>query len=261
MTKDAENIKAITNAFLVLDVLAELGNVGVSEIARHTSIAKTTVFRIIKTLENLGAVVQVTGDIYSLGYVLVKYQPQAVNQEYLIRVASPFMKEFALETGESINLAILNQNQVYIIHTQVGERYLLQSTLLPTVDLYCSSMGKIFLGAMSEEELRHYFAQERVAYTLNTITSAETFLKENEVIKETQIAYDKEEFEYGLSCFSTGIYQAKQLIAAIGCSGPTSRLQVKGQAYLEECLLKTASLINQALNQPMVSETQKKSQR
>lgn len=46
---------------------------------------------------------------------------------------------------------------------------------------------------------------------------------------------------------ATGLYQNGQLIAALGCSGPTTRLGFKGLAQLEENLKKTAETINQLL--------------
>ena len=46
---------------------------------------------------------------------------------------------------------------------------------------------------------------------------------------------------------ATGLYQNGQLIAALGCFGPTTRLGFKGLAQLEENLKKTAETINQLL--------------
>lgn len=46
---------------------------------------------------------------------------------------------------------------------------------------------------------------------------------------------------------ATGIYQNSELIAALGCSGPTTRLSFKGIAQLENELKKSAKIINQLL--------------
>lgn len=50
MNKENSLIKSIDNAFTLLDLFSEQGALGISEIAKLSGLAKTTVFRILKTL-------------------------------------------------------------------------------------------------------------------------------------------------------------------------------------------------------------------
>ncbi|EME3213506.1 IclR family transcriptional regulator, partial [Enterococcus faecalis] len=225
----------------------EQGALGISEIAKLSGLAKTTVFRILKTLEYHGIVMQIEDDIYTLSYKILKYQPEPLNEQQLIKIAKPCMQNFSQKTGETINLSILHRDETYIIHSESGESYMLQSSLAPVTDLYCSSIGKIFLSEMSTTELERYYQKPLLKRTINTIINYSDFYEEQQKIKEKQISFDHEEYEYGLTCMATGIYQNSELIAALGCSGPTTRLSFKGIAQLENELKKSAKIINQLL--------------
>ena len=83
--------------------------------------------------------------------------------------------------------------------------------------------------------------------TINTIIDYSNFCEEQKKIKETQVAFDHEEYEYGLTCMATGLYQNGELVAALGCSGPTTRLGFKGLSQLEDELKKSGEIINQLL--------------
>ncbi|WP_159720720.1 IclR family transcriptional regulator [Streptococcus halichoeri] len=242
------HIKTLDNAVLILDSLADDRPLGVSEIARQTKLSKTTVFRLLKALEMHHFVIQIDQNIYTLGYGMLRYKPIDVHNQALIKLAKPHMQTFTQMTGETINLAIHHDKQVYFIHTEAGETYLLQFSLAPTAKLYCSSMGKIFLSHMTDAEIQDYFKKDLKARTLNTITDYAHYQIDKKAILTTGIAYDQEEYEYGLTCLATGLYQNKQLIAAIGCSGPTSRLKIKGYDFLEKQLKETAQRINDLLN-------------
>lgn len=248
MKESNDNIKVIENTFLILDLLFENKKMGIRELAKTSELAKTTVFRIIKTLESLNVIEQDIDEQYYLGLKLSKFGIHINSSLDLVQFAAPFMKELAAETGESINLGILHEQQALIIHTEIGESYTLQSMLQPISPLYCSGMGKIFLSSMTAEERKTYYQQNLVQRTVNSLVSLEQFEPEIGKILQQKIAFDHEEYEYGLSCVATPIYNNHQeIIAALSLSGPTSRLAFKGQDYLEEKLKYCANRISHIL--------------
>ena len=99
------------------------------------------------------------------------------------------------------------------------------------------------MASMPEEDVMKYFSGNLTKRTINTITDYNQFLKEKQTILNTDIAYDHEEYEYGLTCVATSIKVKDEIIAAISVSGPTTRLKVKGFENLEKELLLTAKSI------------------
>ena len=115
--------------------------------------------------------------------------------------------------------------------------------------MYCSSIGKVFLANMNNKELEDYFSNEDFNLrTVNTITSMEKFLDEKDTILGKNIAYDNEEYEYGLTCISAPIYNFnKEIVACISISGPTSRLKFKGLEKIENKLLNITNKISSSV--------------
>lgn len=236
-----DNIKLIENVFTLLELLFIHEKMGIREIANVSGLAKSSVFRIIKTLVALKVVEQDSDELYRLGLTLSKYGNKINHSMDIVLSAKPVMKALAKETGESINLGILHEQQVLVLHTEMGEAYTLQPMLLPISPLYCSAMGKIFLSQMPPPEREGYFSQPLLQRTVNTITDLVTFTPEMQTIRQNHVAFDHEEYEYGLTCMAVPIYDRKKhVIAAISLSGPTTRLSFKGWQHLEQALKKHA---------------------
>lgn len=240
-------IQAIVNAVKILDLINEKNEIGVREIAKILDIPKSTVFRIIKTLESQNLLVSTHEDEYAIGYKMLNYRAGINKEKNLITYATDSLKNFCKNTNETINLAIRNRDKTFIIYSEEGEYYSLQSNMLPESDLYCSSTGKIFMASMPEEDVMKYFSGILTKRTINTITNYNQFLKEKQTILNTDIAYDHEEYEYGLTCVATSIKVKDEIIAAISVSGPTTRLKVKGFENLEKELLLTAKSIEEKI--------------
>ena len=244
----SENIKSIENAFEIIDLLYETGSMGVSELSTELKLPKTTTHRVLKTLRNLNIVDQDKQDIYSLGYSMYKYSQGIKQDQALINTAMPAMDTFSSQTGETINLGVLVGDEVVVIHSSTGEFYNLQPTLSQSSPLYCSGMGKVYLSEFNDDELSAYYDQGLVKRTVNSIIQKEDYEKEKEHFLRTRLSYDNEEYEYGLSCISTAVFDpTNKLIAALSVSGPTSRLKHKGIDNLEKKLLETSIAITESM--------------
>lgn len=243
MNKKDEPIKSIVNAFKVLDLISENTLMGISDLSRKLMMPKTTIFRIIKSLEEAGILIQSKNDLYTLSYKILRYK-YGLDEDYnLIKHSKSALCKMAENFGETVNLAVHRAEKTVVIYSQEGEDYTLNPKVAPDSELYCSATGKIFLSMMNEKKLKNYYKLSHNKRTINTIVSYEEFLKEKEKIIKKKISYDDEEFEYGLSCIATPIIVKGDLIAALGISGPTTRLKHKSYAVLEKALLETAKEI------------------
>lgn len=238
--RDSSYITMVDRAFNILDyIYASEHNVGVSEISRELNLPKANTFRILKTLEKWNVVEKCDNEKFSLGKRLIKYGDKARCSIDLVNMCTPYMKSLANNIGETVNLGIKHENSILIIHTEEGEASILVSRLIPISPMYCSSIGKIFLANTTDTEIKTYFENETlISRTINTITSESQFLLERENILKSNIAYDNEEYEYGLMCLSAPIYNNNnEFIAGLSISGPKSRLEFKGLEKIEKILI------------------------
>ena len=248
LEKDSNLITMVDRALSIVDYIYEKENyIGVSEVSRELDIPKANAFRIIKTLEKWDVLERNSDEKFTLGKRLIKYGKKAKDSVDIVKISTPFMKDLANEIGETVNLGIrYENNKILIVHSEEGESSILVSRLIPISPMYCSSIGKIFLANMSDSELEEYFNSKKFDHrTVNTITNLEQFLSDRATIIEKNIAYDNEEYEYGLTCLSAPIYNLnKDIVACISISGPTSRLKFKGLEEIENKLLDTTRKIS-----------------
>lgn len=241
--------KTIANTFNIIDVIANANaKIGVSELSRKAHLPKTTVFRLLDSLEQLKIVNKNDDQEYNLGSFFYKFVAQAKNKNDLVQIALPFMKEFAKKTGETINLGILYNSEVVYLKSITGKYFSLQVKLIPVAPLYCSSIGKLFLSTFSTDKLSAYLKNvDLKKMTVNTITEIRSLKKELNQIKQQHFSYDREESEYGLSCIALPIIRKKRIVAAISVSGPTARMKVYGFKKIKTSLKLTAEKINMSM--------------
>lgn len=243
--KEPSFITILGRAFTIMEELLKSDKpLGVSELARLTGIPKANTFRIMKTLEELKAV-SPKEDGYILGSKMIELGAGAKHNDEFMLVAKPYLQKLSKTCEETVNLGIMFQDYVLFIHTELAEQRSLVASLPPVTPLYCCSVGKIFLAYQTNKELEHYFkVHHPIKRTINTRTTKEALLQESEKIRRDGIAYDHEEYDYGLSCIAAPIFLGENLAAGISLSGPTSRLQYKGYAFLEKELKATAEALS-----------------
>ena len=242
--KEPSFITILGRAFTIMEELLKSDKpLGVSELARLTGIPKANTFR-MKTLEELKAV-SPKEDGYILGSKMIELGAGAKHNDEFMLVAKPYLQKLSKTCEETVNLGIMFQDYVLFIHTELAEQRSLVASLPPVTPLYCCSVGKIFLAYQTNRELEHYFkVHHPIKRTINTRTTKEALLQESEKIRRDGIAHDHEEYDYGLSCIAAPIFLGENLAAGISLSGPTSRLQYKGYAFLEKELKATAEALS-----------------
>lgn len=240
-------INNIVDAFSILDLINQEQEIGISSISSQLDLPKSTTFRILKSLEEVQVVKQLENSNYTLDYHILKYSKGMVKNDHIATIAEDYMKEFVAKTGETINLGMQLKQDLVILGRIHGEFYQLQTAIRPVGDLYCSGMGKLFLSQWTDEELKDYF-QNLPKRTINTITTFEEFKVEQEKILKRNMSCDKEEFEYGLSCYAVPIHdKLGNIVYAVSISGPNSRLEYKGLDFLLESLQECANKIQDAI--------------
>lgn len=256
MKEDYSYITMIERGHMILKKLFETDkSLGVSEISQKLDLPKATTYRILQTLLKDGFVRKNNEDKYRLGEIFIKYGEKVKDEIDVHSVSKPFIKELALETKEAVNLAVDYEEQALILERAEGERTSLVARLIATTPYHCSSSGKIMLSKKSDSYIKKYFQKNLEKRTINTITEYEEFLKEKQEIDKYEYAVDNEEYEYGLYCIASPIYdENKNMIGAVSLSGPKSRMEYKGIEKLRDKLIKQTARINDEIKKIGIKE-------
>lgn len=199
---DKDHIQSIEKCFTLLSCIStETPFLSLDELTRKSGYSKTTCFRFLKTMRDLGLVDQDPNNkAYQLGPRLISLGLTALKGMNLRRAALPVMLRLRKETQETVNLAILSDTEVIFIERIMSD-YLVNTNINigDRLPVYCASLGKAilaFLDAGHQEEIitRLNFK----AKTERTIVTQSSLRKELSEIKSRGYALNDEELEKGL---------------------------------------------------------------
>ncbi len=243
-------LSSVKKALELLDhFTVERPELGLAEISREVDAHKSSVFRVLTTLEAAGFLEKdpLSGK-YRLGLKILDLAGRVWGCHDIRQIAAPFMEELARQTEEVIHLAVLDgadivylekkgQGQILTVATRVGGRN----------PAYASSMGKILLADLSESELKGILGQGKLKkLTPNTIDEIPKLIKELASIRKQGFALDNEETFPGIRCVGAPIRDARgRVIAAVSATVPAQRMDDKRIRELWRLVTNTARMISE----------------
>src|ERR1700749_2070998 len=119
--RPAALIQSVDRAISVLELLAQHGQAGITEIADELGVHKSTVSRLISVLENRGRVEQLgERGKYALGFGLARLAAAGTRRLDLTTLSQPVCEDLARRLGETVNVAVLHDRAA--IHIRQGFR-------------------------------------------------------------------------------------------------------------------------------------------
>jgi DNA-binding IclR family transcriptional regulator len=217
----------LERAFALLEVIGADGtSVGLAELARRSGLAKATAYRLANQLIELHVLERV-GEEYQLGLKLFELGSSVARQRELREAALPFMEDLYEATHETIHLGVLDDAEVLYIEKIAGRRGCTVPTTLGTrKPLYCTSLGKAILAYSTPQLVQAVIQNGLPRRTSYTITDPRRLELELTHAVETGVAYDREEYELGITCVGSPLLNpAGRAWAAISVTGPTTRFR------------------------------------
>ncbi|MBP6997075.1 MAG: IclR family transcriptional regulator [Phycicoccus sp.] len=208
-----------------LDLLARVVQAGepvsFTELSDRTGLARSTTSRLLSALERGGFVVRDGEGTFVPGVLFEMYAASRDGDALLIQTCHPELVALGEETGETIHLAVARADTVVHLD-QVDSTYFLGSRDWIGVEVppHTSALGKV-LYAWDALTLP---AGELEAPTPQSIASVADLARELPGIRRRGWAQTVDELELGLTGLAAPVLVDGVIVAAIGLSGPTSRL-------------------------------------
>ncbi|MEV5879223.1 IclR family transcriptional regulator [Streptomyces sp. NPDC052101] len=223
----ASAVQSVDRAVSVLEILARHGEAGVTEIAEELDVHKSTAFRLLGVLENRGLVAQAKDrGKYYLGAGVLRLAGAAAVRLDISQEGVPVCREVADELGETVNVAVLDEDAaVNIMQARGTASVTAQNWLGRRTPLHATSSGKVLLAHMSPTLREGLLARTLPRFTDRTITGAAMLRAELEAVVEQGYGVTIEELELGLAAVAAPVRAHDgKVIAAISVSGPVYRL-------------------------------------
>ena len=247
------SVQSVDRAISILQVLSRRRMAGVTEIANELSVHKSTVSRLLGTLEARGLVEQAASrGRYRLSYGIVQLAQGASKKHDITVVSRPVCDALAEEVGETVNVVVNEGRSVVTIDQVIG------SSSVTTVNwvgkhnpLHVTSSGKVFLANMSRDELQSYLDGDMTRFTPYSIVGRAELETELAAVRKNGYASTFEEQEIGLVAIAAPIRDLDgRVIAALTVSGPTFRIDREAIPKIADRLLPAAAQISERNGYP-----------
>jgi DNA-binding IclR family transcriptional regulator len=193
-----------------------------TELCDVTGLARSTTSRLLAALERTDLVERDTAGGYVAGPLFALHAAVHDPWPQVARLARPVLEEVGRRTGETVHLGVARGDSVVHV-AQVESTFLLSARDWNVVDVppHCSSLGKV-LYAYDVLPLPAGRLERR---TPRTVATREALEEELRTIRRTRYATTVDELETGLTGVAAAVTGRDGVIASIGISGPTARLQ------------------------------------
>jgi len=235
-------IKSLQRALKVLEVF-NLGEpeLGVTEIANHLGMNKSTVFNIIDTLEQNGYLRRnAKTSRYGLGLKLLQLSYNMYSTFDLRQNLYPYLSEISAKTGETVYLGMLSDDHAEVVYVDAllpSSRMTIRNNIGVRAPVYCTAIGKALLSALSDADIKNVLEKPLERFTPFTIISKDMLWEELARIRKRGFAIDEMEHEYGIKCVGISINNPdRRPLCGVSISGPSLR-------FNQESIEKYAALL------------------
>jgi DNA-binding IclR family transcriptional regulator len=229
--------RQIMSARRALDVLcafsAERPEWGVTELSEQLKVHKSTMSRLLKTMEQAGFVRRTPGNNhYALGPRLLEMSALVLARLDVRTVARPFLEDLNRASQETVNLAVWDHDEaVNVDQIASSQPILYMGWVGRRTPAHASSTGKALLAFQPPDVIEQVLSRPLKAFTKATVTDPLRLRQELAWIRECGYAIAEDEFQEGLTAVAAPVLTRGISVGVISISAPTYRTtrQRKGQ--------------------------------
>lgn len=249
--RNSSRLSSVTTAIHLLKTFTpDDQELGISELAKRLSVAKSTVHRLASALLDEGLLQQdqATGQ-YRLGVGLFSLGSLVRAQLDVTSESKNTLNALRAETQENVRLAVLQQASVVFLHDFEGPQTLrLRSATGQLRPAFCTAEGMCLISGLRAPEFEKFLAYARPQRTPATATERDAFTARIRQVKRRGYAFEDEECDEGTRCVAAPIYNAEgRIVAAVGVAGPRARIRKSQVTKLAPLVTNAASEISQRM--------------
>ncbi|MGZ4123816.1 MAG: IclR family transcriptional regulator [Tumebacillaceae bacterium] len=220
--------KTVVKSMDLLNLFLTNSRLSLQEMVQLTGIPKTSVYRMLGSLEDMGFLTKDADGKYTLGLLFLQFG-QLVSERLDIRhLALPLMRTLRDDVGEAVNLIIPDGKEaIYIekvdtlqpvrVYTRIGRR----------APLYAGACPRILLAYLPGEKRAQYLNDTKLLpIASGTITDTDELERQLDASRRNGYSVSHHELEDGTSAVAAPIFDFKgQVVAGLSIAGPVSRFQ------------------------------------
>jgi len=224
--------QSVDRAAVLLDACA-LGPRRLTDLARDLGVHRSTVLRLLQTLERHRLVRQLDDLTWAIGFGLIGMAIESLDRMDLRTAARPRLERMGREIGHTVHLAEpAGPDIVYVDKVEGHGAVRIASRIGAPVPIHTAGVAKAILAGLPAERRDAILATASFErFTASTITRPGDFTEELARVRKQGYAVDDGEYESYLACIAvpvrdhTGAVRAGVSITALSAIEPLERLR------------------------------------
>jgi IclR family KDG regulon transcriptional repressor len=246
-----ETVRSVERALAILGCFDDDHPLlGITEISAQLNLPKSTIHRILATLEAWGFVQQDEVSCrYQLGLRLFELGAIVGNSLGLRQAALPVLKQLSRETEETVLLVAYDSGEVvYLDALECPQPVKIDARPGKRLPAHCTASGKAFLSALPREEVERVLSRPLSGRTPKTITDAEELRCNLTLSRQRGYSISDEEYNTGIRAVAAPIVSEKGRVwGVVAVAGPAFRLSDDAIRNLGEHTVAAARRISERI--------------
>jgi DNA-binding IclR family transcriptional regulator len=241
----------------MMDVLAQMerhaNGLTIRELTDTLSMPRTTIYRILNTLQHHEIVRRSDDGIYHLGRRLLSLAARTstrFGEANLASTSQPFLDRLAAELGEGIKLSVLDRDEALVLAAAQGRReYALTVAAGQRMPLHSGAAGKMLLANLPQETIDYWLDNPLPAYTTKTITDPQKLRTELSRIRRNGWSEDRGEAGASIEAFAAPVKLHDGTVAAALSVPYLAGASADRMEDIRLAVVRSADLISAALKE------------
>jgi DNA-binding IclR family transcriptional regulator len=222
------------------------------ELARRLGVPRSTVFRLLVTLENLGFVERTRdGRSYRLGLAILRLGFDYLASQDMVELGRPLLEALRDDTGFAASLVVRDGRDVVYLHRAPSRSPFSTTVSVGTrLPAHATVLGHVLLGDLSLAALKGLYPERRLeARSLNTPADAATLFELTQQIRARGWVLAEGFFEAHICTVAAPVRdQDGRIVAAIGLTVPGGDIPHDKQQGFVISVRDTADRLSTLLN-------------
>lgn len=235
-------VQVLRKAGNVLQCLADEVELTPAQLAERLGEPRTTIYRLLSNLEELGLVDHGRGrGSYRLGLLLFQWGNLVASRLDVRELAMDGMRHVHEKTGETVFLCVRRGQAAVCVERLAGRR--VQSLALQignSLPLHAGAAARVLLAYEPRPAWHTYIAEAAPleAFTDQTPVTAEALVPTLERVRETGVSVSVEDVTQGIAALGVPVFDhAGKVVAAMSVSGLVTSLMGSDTARVRQLLV------------------------
>lgn len=242
--------KTVVRSMDILNLFKDHSQLTFQEIIDLSGIPKSSVYRMLMSLEEMEFLEKGPDSKYRLGLIFLKFGQLVLSRIDIRKLAFPIMQELHDDVGEAINLIVKQGNEaIYIEKIDTNQKVRLYTAIGRRSPLYAGACARVILSFLPESEIKSYIETvDLKPFAKGTITNKEILFKTVSEARDNGYTISYSELEDHTAAIAAPIFDHNgDIIAGLSIAGIEANYQNENIPIFASKLKKAAEEISRSI--------------